>query len=334
MAFVVQGMTDFNFQHVNHFFLTETRNPALLEHAQHVQLPDGQVFFKEWYFEGIRMCYSDWTFAKPTNVYWHYDISVELVTLQLNLNGCLLIEDKKTHCPFLLQEHHHNLFYSNTGLEQSGVLKPTNSRITVFIVQFTKEKFLALTQGANEALNRFGENVLNGKPAALSPVNLPLEASLRNVIHNILHCGYSEGLKKMFLLAKAIEFLVIQAEASNAVLLPAYKYLKTSQDRERIMYAQEYIMKNLDAPPSLTQLSRIVGINEYKLKRGFKEFYNNTVFGYLAEARLEIARNDLVETNKKAIEIASDLGYSSLQHFSHAFKKKFGYSPKTVKKKT
>jgi AraC-like DNA-binding protein len=91
-------------------------------------------------------------------------------------------------------------------------------------------------------------------------------------------------------------------------------------------------MQHIESPPSLSQLAKIAGINEYKLKRGFKEMFNNTVFGYLAEARLELAKNDLVQSNKKVIEIASALGYCSLQHFSHAFKKKFGISPNQVRK--
>jgi AraC family transcriptional regulator, transcriptional activator of the genes for pyochelin and ferripyochelin receptors len=126
--------------------------------------------------------------------------------------------------------------------------------------------------------------------------------------------------------------LVLQAEISNLALMPAYHYLKSAHDKECIIYAQQYLMKHVESPPSLSQLSKIVGINEYKLKRGFKEMFNNTVFGYLAEARLELAKNDLLETDKKVNEIASDLGYCSVPHFSHAFKKKFGFSPGMLRK--
>ena len=40
-----------------------------------------------------------------------------------------------------------------------------------------------------------------------------------------------------------------------------------------------------------------------------------------------MAKNHLLENNKSISQIASDLGYSSLPHFSYAFKKKFGLSP-------
>jgi AraC-like DNA-binding protein len=136
----------------------------------------------------------------------------------------------------------------------------------------------------------------------------------------------------MYLLSKSIEFLVLQAEACNTALIPTYKYIKTKYDEECIVYAREYIMNHLDLPPSLPELAKIIGVNEYKLKRGFKEMFGNTVFGFLADARLEIAKNDLLETRKSSTEIASTLGYSSPQHFSHAFKKKFGISPNKLKR--
>lgn len=50
-------------------------------------------------------------------------------------------------------------------------------------------------------------------------------------------------------------------------------------------------------PPSLSELSRIVGINEFKLKKKFKEVFNMTVFGYLADYRLGIARSLLEDGN-------------------------------------
>lgn len=135
----------------------------------------------------------------------------------------------------------------------------------------------------------------------------------------------------MYLLSKSIELLVMQAEACNAALMPSPNYIKTNYDKDCIMYAREYIMNNLETPPGLLELAKIIGINEYKLKRGFKEMFGNTVFGYLSDTRLEIAKNDLLENKKSISEIALELGYSSVQHFSKAFKKKFGSSPNKLK---
>jgi len=153
---------------------------------------------------------------------------------------------------------------------------------------------------------------------------------LQHCINSILNCNYSDSLKRMFFFSKSIEMLVLQAESFNKQNGKKKLYVKTDYDRERILYARDYLLQHIDCPPSLTELSRIAGINEFKLKRGFKETFSQTVFEYLSDVRLEIAKNDLLERKKSITEIAFELGYSSLQHFSSAFKKKFGVSPNKV----
>jgi AraC family transcriptional activator of pyochelin receptor len=46
------------------------------------------------------------------------------------------------------------------------------------------------------------------------------------------------------------------------------QYIKKDYDKERIVFARDYLLKNIESPPTLTVLSRIAGINEYKLKGG------------------------------------------------------------------
>jgi len=67
-------------------------------------------------------------------------------------------------------------------------------------------------------------------------------------------------------------------------------------------------------------------------KRGFKEMFGVTVYGYLTEQRLETARRALLDTDKTAAEVAFELGYATPQHFHNAFKKRFGVTPNSVRK--
>ena len=155
---------------------------------------------------------------------------------------------------------------------------------------------------------------------------------LYHTIDEVIHCRFTGGLKKIFLLSKSIEILALQAQAIQRSQGTGEPFLKTNYDKEQIVFARDFIVEHVDNPPSLSELSRIAGINEYKLKKGFKATFNNTVFGYLTDYRLELAKRALAEGEKTASEIAFDLGYSSLQHFSGAFKKKFGMSPKQMRK--
>ncbi len=104
-------------------------------------------------------------------------------------------------------------------------------------------------------------------------------------------------------------------------------FVKKEYDRERLLFARDYLIKHIENPPSLPELSRLAGINEFKLKNGFKELFGLPVFAWLADYRLETARTELLKNERTITEIAFELGFSSPQHFSMAFKKKFGVPP-------
>lgn len=97
-----------------------------------------------------------------------------------------------------------------------------------------------------------------------------------------------------------------------------------------LIAAKKIIEENLASPPSLGKISKMVGINEYDLKKGFKEQFGSTVFGYLGEQRMSLAY-ELLKNNSQTIgEISSIVGYKNPQHFSSAFKKRFGLNPSQV----
>jgi AraC-like DNA-binding protein len=317
-------------QHLNDFFMNGFESNRLIEHDQKLDTPDLRLQTRDWYFDGIRMGFSDWQYDKPKDLKWSYDIKIELVTFVVCLKGVELHIDPVNPRP-VLGSYQYNLFYSGPHTTDEGILRYNGNHASMFFMQFTKPFFLKLTQNGNAALNRFNEDVINGTESALSFDNLPVNAAISNILHNLVNCIYTGGLKKMFLLSKCIELLVLQAEACNVNLRHGNNFIKTDYDKECIEYAREYMLENVHDPPSLSELSKLVGINEYKLKKGFKETFGTTVFGYLSDTRLDFARNELLANRKTAGELALALGYSSIQHFSGAFKKKFGSSPNKMK---
>jgi AraC-like DNA-binding protein len=327
MIFELTGVSKDSFQHIDDFFSKNTA-PGLLEKVQELSLPHVTIQSREWLFDGIRMGYSDWQFKQPGTLGWKYEIKDDLVTFQANLRGSVFMNGLPEP---IFKSRQHNLFYTPGQETSEGFLASDGLQASMLFLQFTRDAFLRLTEGASESLNRFNEGIISGRQSVLSPQNLPLKPGMTNLIHGILNCPYTGGLKRMFLLSKSIEFLVLQSELCNVTTQPSYRYIKTRRDDESIAYACDYVTDNLLTPPSLSELARIVGINEYKLKRGFKETYGTTVFGYIAEAKLERARNEILRGEKSISEIALELGYSSLQHFSAAFKKKYRINPSALR---
>ena len=84
----------------------------------------------------------------------------------------------------------------------------------------------------------------------------------------------------------------------------------------------------MDNPPTLKELAKLVGLNEYQLKVGFKEIYGNTVYGYLLEHKLDHSRALLDKGKFQVNQVAYEVGYTNPSHFIAAFRKKFGVTQK------
>ncbi|WP_104402446.1 helix-turn-helix transcriptional regulator [Vibrio penaeicida] len=105
-------------------------------------------------------------------------------------------------------------------------------------------------------------------------------------------------------------------------------------DIHKIYSAKNLLMERMDAPPSLIELAQEVGLNDFKLKLGFKEVFQQTAFGYLHQQRMERAREILLEQRSNVIRVANEVGYQNHGHFSVAFKKHFGITPSDYLKLT
>ena len=302
--------------------------PGFRSESIEVPLPFGTTKATHWFFDGIKMVYSESVCNEPITLDWKGD--TEMINMHFNLQGRISLIDKSMSRVFELSDNQHNMFY---GKEAEGQMKIDDLKMKSFMIQFSKESFLNIVHDGNDALKKFSDNVTSGKSVAFSDTNLEIDLPLQNCMSSILNCNYNNSLKRMYFLSKTIEMLVLQAESFDRTLHRKETYLTKEYDRERILFARDYLLKNIDAPPTLSELSKIAGINEYKLKKGFKEIFGQTVFAYLADVRLEVAKNDLLEKQKSVTEIAFALGYSSLQHFSTAFKNKFGMAPSDVLKR-
>jgi AraC-like DNA-binding protein len=151
---------------------------------------------------------------------------------------------------------------------------------------------------------------------------------MQAVAHQIINCPYHGLTRQLYLEGKAYELIAYKLEQS---LLDKKRHQKTfvlrPDDVERAGHARELVRRNLDNPPRLLDLARIVGLPHPKLNFCFREMYGTTVFGYLREMRLNKAKSLLDEGRMNVTEAAYSVGYSSLSHFARAFKDYVGTAP-------
>lgn len=105
------------------------------------------------------------------------------------------------------------------------------------------------------------------------------------------------------------------------------KFLANEADREKIIRARSILLQHIGEPLTIKALSRKVAINECYLKKGFKEMFGTTIFDFFQSQRMEHAKYLLYEKGLSVTDVSALLGYSSISHFSTAFKKHTGLKP-------
>lgn len=121
-------------------------------------------------------------------------------------------------------------------------------------------------------------------------------------------------------------------EGSSGVKAP--DILRNTTDLRSIQEIHQYILSTLDEPlMPLRKLAHTFGINEFKLKYGFKQLYNTTVFRFQTRERLNKAHLLIANTSISLKSASKIAGFKSFPHFSKAFKNQYGYSPYVLKKK-
>jgi AraC-like DNA-binding protein len=283
-----------------------------------------------WEFDGIRMGHAISKFRMLTE-FTATSTATDVVRLHLGLKGNYSFRYRQLDTTFDLIGGHHNLLYSK---DFEMTVYNRTLELETFGVQFPTETFLRFTHNATDLLKRFSERIMCGQPVILTDDWGAVDPGIHHVIDQIIHHRYTGDLQRLFLLSKSIELLVCCAESCERATKTQAQtpFLKSITDKEKILAARDLVNARIDSPPSLSEIARTIGINEYKLKRGFKETFNTTVFGYLTAQRLHLARRYLLDTQKTAAEIAFELGYATPQHFNNAFKKHFGHTPQYVRK--
>lgn len=98
-------------------------------------------------------------------------------------------------------------------------------------------------------------------------------------------------------------------------------------DAEKISL-EDFMGKNYLYNLSMEKFAKLTGRSLSTFKRDFKKIYHTTPQMWLTQKRLEFAYYQLVQKQKKPVDVYFEAGFENLSHFSYAFKKQFGHSPR------
>jgi AraC family transcriptional regulator len=191
----------------------------------------------------------------------------------------------------------------------------------VHLSQFVKPQQMAGT---------LSDNVLHFKhPSSFSKI-LSLCSRTRILLEGLLNHNYTDSLENIYINAQTQMLLLYSLECmlgEKDVEAFQCKFLSNEVDREKINLAREILLEHIGEPLTIRELSRKVAINECYLKKGFKELFGTTIFDFYQGQRMEHARYLLYEKGLSVTDVSVMLGYSSISHFSTAFKKHTGLKP-------
>ena len=118
----------------------------------------------------------------------------------------------------------------------------------------------------------------------------------------------------------------------NSKPVKKYLYLK-QEEKERLIAIKLLLEQNLYARYTLRELAKKAFMNEFKLKKGFRQLFNTSIQALHCELRMQKAIQLLKETDLKLEEIAREIGYHFLTSFIAAFRRSYKITPYTYRKK-
>lgn len=249
----------------------------------------------------------------------------EVIGFVYYLNGEVLITIKngKNKLQFHKKKGIMSSFYNHNESEviQEQLGKSELEKISIF---FSREKLRSLIE-ADEQLSKANQNLIHPQEFFVGGNSAIIQPSIRFALDQIINNQFTGVAKDLFLEGQIIGLL------ANYFSISQGSEKNKPIHIEKLHYAKEILLEQMDAPPSLNELSKLTGLNTFKLKTGFKELFGVPVFKYLQEKRLEKAY-ELIENKEMNIqEVAWFVGYESLGSFSNAFKGKFGIRPTDIK---
>jgi AraC-type DNA-binding domain-containing proteins len=214
--------------------------------------------------------------------------------------------------------------YHQVFIPEEGYLLGMGTKFTNVHIEVERDYYANLLSDSEEWSAKLRRKLFDAE--LYYPGEFKLSQAMTRVIYEIFNSPLTGYLKRVLIEAKIHELIALQLSGSEFSSQP-----KENSTQDLFMEIKNFLDNSFLEEHSLKNISRQFGVNEFALKKGFKTNFNTTVFEYLLSRRLDHAQLLLLNTSKPVGEISSIIGYKYSNHFSAAFKKKFGVSPASLK---
>lgn len=262
---------------------------------------------------------SQWNMEDTGVLIYHYEknnTAENYLELKFCVSGNVYCRQKQTECD-----------YCKLNASRSCVEKVDSVDVLSFTFSPT---YLHQFAKAHKTPVTLTDNVLSFTHTTSFSKILPLCGKTRMAIEALLNHTYTDTLENIFINAQTQILLLYSTDCmlgEKEETSFSCKFLANEADRDKIIKAREILLQHIGEPITIKALSRKVAINECYLKKGFKEIFGTTIFDFYQGQRMEHAKYLLYDKGLSVTEVSLILGYSSISHFSTAFKKHTGIKP-------
>ncbi|SEK30521.1 helix-turn-helix transcriptional regulator [Parapedobacter koreensis] len=305
----------------NNSVLFEKEYPANFASERGLQESDtrfsgatGEIRLAEYWFEGMHIMETDLLQAAPSNVKIQADVPVYtlMCCMEGSISGRIPGQQGRD---FALNAQQGTFLAFPTYAVEIGLLEPAK----IVCVRLTEASYGRLILMKNQ-----------GSPPSGVPI-IELIPAMQIILNSLVACQYAGAVKRIFMEAKTLELVALLLARQCPIIARQLTSLPKN-DMKSIHLAQQLIEQNIRKPYSILELAHKVGLNDFKLKKGFKQVLGTTVFGYLYNIRMEKAWQLLADEKRMVNDVAYEVGYKNTHHFSAAFKKKYGILPSQINK--
>ena len=281
--------------------------------------------YKETFFDGMHIGYGNFRLPRPTLI--HFETDLETIEMHFALQGNAQVHSKNFTTEVAFKTNQHNLMYAcefKGSVEWCDITDMKVFEVNLWPSFF--EKYLP----ESGLFDLFRECIEKKQSTVLSPHNYPITPQMMTLIHQIINCNRTGRYKRMFIESHVIELLMLQLEQIDNHNCEVFCAL-SKQQVEKLYAVKEILTQHLSGDFTLNSLAQNVGTNEFTLKKGFKELFGTSVFGYWNQLKMQEARKLLADGVLNVKEVSNRIGYKNPQHFSTAFKRHYGYSPSEIR---
>lgn len=229
-----------------------------------------------------------------------------------------------------MRQGHFNIF--NCVDPTSSFVFPSQKQYEYLCVGLKPAFFDQVLEECGSAYHQILKQSLDKKGFSLYQVAAATHNFQTEVLRLIQNPPVADNLKGSYLRSKVKELIMLSLNA-YAVKTDVSREVMSTCDLGRLNEVRSYLSINYLLPLTLEKISRKFLLNEFKLKKGFKALFGQTVFGCIHELRMHHAFVLVNDGGLSISEIAAITGYTSNSSFIRAFRSFYGYSPGTNRAK-